>query len=229
MEWHTDKGRPIPEDLRDMWPHFSLSLSESDRPPVGGLELGNGWRATFEFVAQAGQFVVKKMTITHDDPVPAGGLPRRMVRSITPAKVARLAREVLREKVDDSADSQFFRLHLAPHGFAPEPGPAPRPGHPGRRGRPPLQLAEAAETYVNAIRDGRHPKQAVADQHHLSTSGADSLLRAARIQGYLTDDAAPGIAGGGLTEMALEVLRARDEERGGGAPSTRKRATRRRP
>jgi hypothetical protein len=88
---------------------------------------------------------------------------------------------------------------------------------PGRRGRPNLFYAEVAARYVYLLSKGSKPTKRLAEEMCISSSAARDLLNEARQRGLITRPPVKGRPGGGLTDMAEELLR----ERNGDSEETR--------
>ena len=125
------------------------------------------------------------------------GLESRHLRSISPATMLEVLRQVAAEVVDSRSDGDRM--------LAGESGPA----FPllSKRGRvTDLELAQIAAVYVRHVQSGRHPvMNLVADDVHLSQKTVARRIEDARGRKLLTRTA-KGKAGGELTDKALRLL-----------------------
>ena len=147
-------------------------------------------------------------------------LTRRLVRDAPVDAIAVLARRALADAKDVS---QYMLDLLEGVPLTRQDGstaPFEMPGlhkfaavrwsdfkRPGRAGRSDLEYASLAREYVDETRvaGGRGAARRVANRHNLSVSQVRNLLYEAKRR-KLKTGAAPGVAGGKLTEKALALL-----------------------
>jgi hypothetical protein len=160
------------------------------------------------------QFAVRRYSAT------SPRLTRRLVRDAPVDAIAVLARHALAEAV---GVSQYMLDHLEGVQLTRQDGstaPLEMPGlhkfvavewgdfkRPGRAGRSDLEYASLAREYADEVRlaGGRGAAKRVAERHYLSVSQVRNLLYEAKRR-KLKTGAAPGVAGGKLTEKALALL-----------------------
>jgi len=148
-------------------------------------------------------------------------LTRRLVRDAPVDAIAELAR---RESMSDGqAAMNQYLLDLEGIPFTQQDGsvvPFRMDGvrrfantawsefkRPGRAGRPDVEYAALAAEYIQECREhgGRGAAISVADRHGLSPATMRNLLHEATRRGLKTK-AAPGMAGGDLTQKAIDLL-----------------------
>jgi hypothetical protein len=209
----------VPFGDPDPW---SQAFDEAIRERRGGdlqrcsvvFQLDESWEAEIGLAEQGGAPVVERVEIRHDrwqgayedpqspgnvvfPPLPTGGLPLRLIRSLTFGEALAAARTSLAVASDTS-------LNL--HGFSRETLDEPR--RPGRRGHSDRYYAEMSAAYVRAVERGSsRPVEEVADEwgDGYSVAYIRSALHRARRRGLLTE-MRRGVAGGTLTAKARAVL-----------------------
>jgi hypothetical protein len=178
------------------------------------VPLDNDWLMVVTLCEQDGSPVVERIEVRHDrwrgayedpenprsvvfPPLPNGGLPLRLLRSITFGDALAAARKSLAGVSDDA---------LALHGFSRATLDEPR--RPGRRGHPDLYYAEMAAAYVRSVERGSlRPVEDVAKAWGggYSATYIRSALHIARQRDLLTK-VRRGVAGGALTAKATAIL-----------------------
>jgi len=138
--------------------------------------------------------------------LPVGGLPLRVLRSLTFGDVLDFARECLARAGD---------YVLSRHGLSRTTLDAVR--RPGKTGRPDRYYAEIADAYVRALdRGSRRPVVDAADELSearnapYSSAYVRAALHVARTRGLLSPSRR-GVSGGALTLTATRLLASPDE------------------
>jgi hypothetical protein len=177
------------------------------------VPLDDAWVAVITLREQDGSPVIERVEVrpdrwsgAYEDPdnhsivfpaLPKGGLPLRLLRSLTFGDALAAARKSLASVSDDALDL---------HGFSRASLNEPR--RPGRRGHPDRYYAEIAAAYVRIVERGSsRPAEDVAEERGDGYSAAyiRSVLHIARERGLLTK-MRRGVAGGTLTAKSTAIL-----------------------
>jgi hypothetical protein len=144
-----------------------------------------------------------------DAPVPRGGLPARVLRSVRVQEALVATMATLTRATAEAGDSALMRDALAPWHLDELSRLLQR--RPGRHGRPDVEYAQIAQRYVNHVAAGNpKPIRELALQLGRPEDHIRQLIATARHRELLTRSAR-GRPGGHLTERACALLR--DEAR----------------
>lgn len=179
------------------------------------------WIAAFRLVPKDGRPVVAEVRVfpnedrkralgewSHDEEnVPLGGLTTTALRGVHVQPGLEAFPDVMHSWQRDHGLGTVNAL-LRERGYV-----APKPKHPGRKGRTDTYYAEWARRYVRECARSRTPIKNLAVRHHLAPQSVTDLISEARRRVLLTA-APPGRAGGTLTEKAQELLKQADASRG---------------
>ncbi len=129
--------------------------------------------------------------------------------ALDPKVFGALRLKSLLTEITEQMESPFLR-HMVEHIAHTEwEDPFIEIPRPGRKGRPPAEYAIWADRYVARLQTGdTHPTRSLTEQHPgFSASAIRAILNTARNRGFLTR-APSGKAGGTLTKVATDLLKA---------------------
>lgn len=160
-----------------------------------------GWAVRIELGTQDGSPIVSALRIAPTATTPEGGLSTRDLRKV-------LLGELLRR---GAGSLGMIQREFAPEGWLERQGfesLTPASGRPGRRGNPIEHYLQVADVYARAVNAGINPTAAVMEAipGFEQSTVVQWIYDARRKHGLLEPPPRRGVAGGGLTDKAKQLL-----------------------